>query len=113
MGGSTGIAFVTTVLAREMQAHQNMLVHNLTPLNPVYERAVTGLQAILTWRGINPTEAHAGALQIIHNALLGQAAIQAYTDVFRLLGVVCLALIPCMFLLKKIRQGTGGMPALH
>ncbi len=113
VGGSTGIAFVTTVLAREMQAHQNMLVHNLTPLNPVYERAVSGLQAVLTWRGVNPTQAHAGALQILHNALLSQAAIQAYTDVFRLLGLVCLALIPSMFLLKKIRQGPGGMPALH
>jgi DHA2 family multidrug resistance protein len=113
MGGSTGIAFVTTVLARELQAHQSLLVHNLTPLNPVYEQAVSGLQAVLTWRGVNPTQAHAGALQIIYNALLSQAAIQAYTDVFRLLGIVCLMLIPCMFLLKKIKQGPGGVPAMH
>ena len=113
IGGSTGIAFVTTVLAREMQTHQNVLVHNLTPLNPVYEQAVAGLQTILTWRGFHPTEAHAGALRVLYNALLGQAGILAYTDVFRLLGIVCLALIPCMFLLKKIKQGAGGMPAMH
>jgi hypothetical protein len=74
---------------------------------------VSGLQAVLTWRGFDPTQAHAGALRVLYNALLSQAAIQAYTDVFRLLGLVCLALIPCMFLLKKIRQGAGGMPAGH
>ncbi len=113
MGGSSGIAFVTTMLAREMQAHQSLLVHNLTPLNPVYERAVAGLQAVLTWRGVNPTQAHAGALRVIYNALLSQAAIQAYTDVFRVLGILCLVLIPAMFLLKKIKQGPGGLPAVH
>jgi DHA2 family multidrug resistance protein len=113
VGGSTGIAFVTTVLARKMQAHQDLLVHNLTPLNPIYERAVSGLQTVLAWRGVNPTEAHAGALRLLYNALLSQAAIQAYTDVFRLLGVVCLALIPSMFLLKKIQQGAAGAPSLH
>jgi hypothetical protein len=62
---------------------------------------------------MNPTQAHAGALRVIYNTLLSQAAIQAYTDVFRILGIVCLALIPTMFLLKKIKQSPGAMPAAH
>jgi len=113
VGGSSGIAFVTTLLARRMQAHQSLLVHNLTPLNPVYERAVSGLQTVLTWRGINPNEAHAGALRVLYHALLSQSAIQAYTDVFQLLGIACVLLIPAMFLLKKIKPGTGAMPGAH
>ena len=48
----------------------------LTPLNPVYARAVSGLEAALTYRGVNPTQAHAGALRVLYNALLSQAEIQ-------------------------------------
>jgi MFS transporter, DHA2 family, multidrug resistance protein len=113
MGGSAGIAFVTTVLARTTQAHQNLLTHNLTAGNPIYLRAVSVLQTILTWRGVNPTQAHAGALRLLYNTLLSQAAIQAYTDVFRLLGIICLALVPVMFLLKKIKQGAAPVAGAH
>jgi DHA2 family multidrug resistance protein len=113
VGGSSGIAFVTTLLARRMQYHQSLLAHNLTPANPVYERAMAGLQTALTWRGVNPTQAHEGALRVLYNALLGQSAIKAYTDVFQLLGLISLVLIPAMFLLKKIKQGAGAMPGAH
>ena len=113
MGGSFGIAFVTTLLARQTQSAQNMLIHHLTPSNPIYEQAVSGLRALLTYRGFDPSLAEAGALRVVYNALLSQAAILAYTNVFRTLGVVCLAVIPVMFLLKKIKQGPGGMPAVH
>jgi DHA2 family multidrug resistance protein len=113
IGGSSGIAFVTTLLARRMQFHQSLLVHNLTPFNPVYERAVSGIQTALTYRGVNPSQAGAGALRVLYGALVSQAAIKAYTDVFQLLGIISLVLIPSMFLLKKIKQGAGGMPGVH
>jgi DHA2 family multidrug resistance protein len=113
VGGSAGIAFVTTLLARRMQTSQALLVHTLTPLNPVYAYQVSRLHAFLIYRGFNPSQAGAGALGVIHNVLLSQAAILAYTEVFRVLGVVCVAVIPFMFLLKKIQQRPGGLPAAH
>jgi DHA2 family multidrug resistance protein len=36
LGGSIGIAFVTTMLARGAQAHQALMVGHLTPTDPVF-----------------------------------------------------------------------------
>jgi DHA2 family multidrug resistance protein len=113
IGGSSGIAFVTTLLARHTQLHQNYLVHNLTPLNPLYNQAVSGIQSTLIEQGVSPSQAPMQALGVIYHALIQQATMQAYTDAFRILGMVSLALIPFMFLLRKVKQGGEGTPAVH
>jgi DHA2 family multidrug resistance protein len=113
VGGSCGIAFVTTLLARRVQSHQSLLVHHLTPLNPVYDRAVSGIQSALIHRGVDPSQVPHQALGVIQNVLVRQAAMLAYADVFQLLGIISLILIPFMFLLKKIKQGAGAMPGVH
>jgi len=113
VGGSSGIAFVTTLLARDTQAHQNFLVHTLTPLNPVYNQAIAGAQATLIEQGIGASQAPMRALGLIYRALVQQATMLAYNDTFRILGVISLALIPLMFLLKSVKGRTGEMPAAH
>src|SRR5246127_4830421 len=40
IGGSVGISFVTTMLARRAQFHQAMLAQNLSAANPVFEKAL-------------------------------------------------------------------------
>jgi MFS transporter, DHA2 family, multidrug resistance protein len=113
VGGSCGIAFVTTLLARRMQSNQSLLVHHLTPLNPVYERAVSGIQSALIHRGVAPSQVPHWAQGVIQGQLARQSAMLAYADVFQLLGIISLAVIPFMFLLKKIKQGAGAMPGMH
>jgi DHA2 family multidrug resistance protein len=113
IGGSSGIAFVTTVLARRMQFHQSLLVQHLTPLNPVYNQFVAGIQAALIYRGIPPSEADTQALGVIQGMLMRQAAMKAYIDVFQLLGIISVVLIPFMFLLKKIKPGAGAPAGAH
>ncbi len=112
VGGSCGIAFATTLLARRMQLHQSFLIDSLTPLNPLYDQAVSGAQAALMQRGVGPAQAAAQALGLIYRTLQEQAAMLAYNDVFRMMGVISLAAIPFMFLLKKIKGG-GQMPGMH
>jgi DHA2 family multidrug resistance protein len=136
IGGSSGIAYVTTLLARDTQVHQNYLVHTLTPLNPLYNQAVAGIQATLIQQGVSPSQAPMRALGVIYRALnqqatmlayndafriLGviyralnqQATMLAYNDTFRILGVISLALIPLMFFLKSVKGRAGEMPATH
>jgi DHA2 family multidrug resistance protein len=113
IGGSCGIAFVTTLLARRMQSHQSLLVHGLTPLNPIYHQMVAGIQAALIYRGVPPSQADTQALGVVQGMLVRQATMQAYVDVFQLLGIISVALIPFMFLVKKVRQGAGAPPGMH
>ena len=39
-GGSIGLSFVATLLQRYSQAHQSMMVAQLSPLNPEYETQI-------------------------------------------------------------------------
>jgi len=113
IGGSSGIAYVTTLLARDTQVHQSYLVHTLTPLNPLYNQAVAGIQATLSQQGVSPSQAPMRALGVIYRALNQQATMLAYDDTFRILGVISLALIPLMFFLKSAKGRAGEMPAAH
>lgn len=113
IGGSSGIAFVTTLLARRVQMHQNLLVRHLTPLNPVYDQAVAHVRTALIQRGVSPSQAPTQALGVIQGILTQQATMKAYTDVFRILGVISLVLIPFMFLLKKVKRDTEQLSGLH
>jgi DHA2 family multidrug resistance protein len=44
IGGSSGIAICTTLIARREQFHQQRLVENLSPLNPAYQSALAGVK---------------------------------------------------------------------
>src|SRR6266566_2455122 len=53
IGGSVGISFVTTVLARRAQFHQAVLVTHLTPQGPDYLANLRGLTQTLATGGTN------------------------------------------------------------
>ena len=47
LGGSIGIAFVTTMLARGAQAHQALMVGHLTPTDPAFAQQLAAAKAVL------------------------------------------------------------------
>ena len=112
IGGSVGISLVTTLQARLAQMHQSNLVGNMTPLNPRYLDALHGLAATLRARGSTSATALQQASAMLYGELQRQAAMLAFIDVFWVLGVVCLAMIPLMFLIKSSLH-TGGPIAAH
>jgi DHA2 family multidrug resistance protein len=57
IGGSGGISFVTTLLDRRAQAHQQILTGHRTPVDPGCQAAVHGLTGTLIQQGSGPTEA--------------------------------------------------------
>ncbi len=110
IGGSVGISMVTTLQARLAQKHQNDLIANLTPLNPRYLAALHGLSAGLQEKGSSACTAAEQAGAILYGELQRQAAMLAFIDVFWILGVVCLAMIPLMFLIKSPGQQGEPLP---
>jgi MFS transporter, DHA2 family, multidrug resistance protein len=112
IGGSVGISLVTTLQARLMQHHQVRLIENLSPLNPRYLAMLHGLTAELRTRGSDAVTAAQQAQTLLYGEMQRQAAMLAFIDVFWILGVVCLAMIPLMFVIKKSHPG-GGMPLSH
>jgi DHA2 family multidrug resistance protein len=112
IGGSVGIANVTTMLARRAQVHQSTLVSHLTPLDPAYTASLSGASRFLMSQGSNPVQALNQAHGLIYGNLIRQASMLAYLDSFWLLGLTFLAMIPFMFLMKKIKlHGAPAAPA--
>jgi DHA2 family multidrug resistance protein len=101
IGGSVGIANVTTLLARRAQFHQDVLVSHLTPLDPMYRNAMQGASQFLMQQGSNASQALTQAQGLIYGNLLRQANMLAFIDAYWLLGLTFIAMIPLMFLVKK------------
>ena len=111
VGGSFGIAMVTTLLARGAQAHQAAMVTHLTPYDPVFRERLSEMIANFAAHG-NVVTATQQAYGTIYQTLGRQAMLLAYIDNFRLLALLCLICLPAGFLFKKVRARAGAT-AMH
>lgn len=100
LGGSFGVAFITTLQARRAQFHQTRLAENLTPFNLTLRQTVEGISTTL-----NPG-AHSAAMDphaagLVYNQLLRQSSMLAFNDTFHLLFVFMLFLLPLALFMRR------------
>jgi DHA2 family multidrug resistance protein len=113
LGGSSGIAMVTTMLARRAQYHQNVLVSHMTPYDPPYQEALTRTAAAIQSAGSSPPDAAMQAQGVMYGTLLRQANMLAFSDVFWIMGMLFLAIIPLMLLLRSVGSVRGPIATGH
>lgn len=101
LGGSVGIAIATTMLARNAQSHQAVLASHLTPYDPAYEQARKSLERFLTTQ-TDPATASRQALGMLYNALVRQATLLAFLDVFRSISFLAVLCVPLAFLFVRV-----------
>jgi DHA2 family multidrug resistance protein len=104
IGGSIGIASMTTMLVRGAQVHQSYLAAGATAGTPVLGGLVRGLQAKLFAQGADAATAHQKALGALYRIVQQQAALLAYADNFRLLALLALLCIPMVLLFKRVQK---------
>jgi DHA2 family multidrug resistance protein len=113
IGGSVGISFVATGLARRAQFHQARLAENFNAANPQFQANLRGLTS--TFSGNGPGSGGVSAQQhayaMMQANVIRQSTMLAYIDNFWVLGIAIACLIPIVFLIKKGKPG-GGM-AVH
>lgn len=108
IGGSVGVAFVTTMVARRSQFHQSNLVAHLTPFDTAYQMAKENIGRMLSGKGkdfISPDN-------VIYNELQRQAGSLAFNDAFFLLSILMMLVLP-MILLMQRKNGGGPPPPMH
>jgi len=110
IGASVGIATVTTMLDRRSQFHMARLTEKANELSAAYHNTLNGIQAKLIAAGSTTANASAQAHGFIYGTIERQAAMLAFLDDFKMLGVVFLAVVPVLLLLRKPRVPTGGVP---
>jgi len=108
IGGSIGIASVTTFLVRGSQVHQNYLVANVTAGNPAVMALLHGAKIKFHLTGIDAYSAHRKALPMLYGMVQQQASLLAYADNFRLLAFLALLCIPLAMLFQGARKNARG-----
>jgi MFS transporter, DHA2 family, multidrug resistance protein len=111
IGASVGIATVTTMLQRRTQFHQVRLVDHVNNMNPALRSLTNGTTLRLISRGSSAAAAAVQSHGMIYNTVQRQAAMLAFLDNFKFLGIVFLAVIPVLLLMRKPRVPAGGVPA--
>lgn len=103
IGSAIGTSLVATMLTRFAQAHQYMLVGKMSELNPVFiERVQTTAGALSAYT--EHSVAQYMAQYSYYGQLIKQSTLWAFIDSFRIFGVLCLAVIPLLLLMKKIKK---------
>jgi DHA2 family multidrug resistance protein len=102
-GGSIGIAIMTTLLARNSQVHQSVLMANINEYSNEFRQTFAGI-----YNGFvgpfGPGPATQMTYATINRLVAQQAAVLAYLDDFRTLAVLCILCIPAGFLFKAVRD---------
>jgi MFS transporter, DHA2 family, multidrug resistance protein len=112
IGASTGISFVTTMLDRRAQFHQSVLAAHAQLGNLGFQAALRNLTHVLTTRGADAARAAMEAQSLVYRELQRQAMMLAFVDIFRLMAIICLCVIPLIFIMKR-RKADTATPSTH
>jgi MFS transporter, DHA2 family, multidrug resistance protein len=104
LGGSFGIAVITTYLSRQTQIHRGNLVTYLNVNDPDVQARVAGLQHKFMAAGKTADQALAMAYRALEGTVMKQASVLAYMDSFLALGVMFLLCIPFVLFVRAKKQ---------
>jgi DHA2 family multidrug resistance protein len=112
LGGSVGIAILTTLLAQREAFHREMLVENVSLYNMATNQRLDQLTGAFQNQGADLATAHQQALAVINQSINTQAAILSFEDIFWVVGLAFISSLPLILFLGKGRT-TGKLPSAH
>jgi DHA2 family multidrug resistance protein len=107
IGGSVGIASMTTLLARRQQFHQNRLVEHILPGQPHVWATLHQFTGYFALKGADPVTASRQAYAAMYGQVQQQAAMLSFVEAFKVMGLVFLVMIPLMILLRDPKKNHG------
>jgi DHA2 family multidrug resistance protein len=115
IGGSIGIALLSTMLTRVSQQNQNTLVSHAQTGNAAFQTLVNGISKSLQNSGVDAAAATQQAYARVMALLQGQATTLAYVQVISLMAIVVGCLIPFPMIMRRPppRTNPAGEGAAH
>jgi DHA2 family multidrug resistance protein len=111
MGADVGIAFVTTLIARRAQVHQNQLSSDATPYSASYQQRIDGLAQVFQHAGSSAIDSAKVATYAVYRSVIQQATQLAYLDALWILAIATALMVPLAWLSQ--RPQARGAPAGH
>ncbi len=104
LGGAIGIAVINTFVTRRFAVHRNDLMSNVSLYNPEANERFYGLIRGFQSQGKSLYEAEKMASAAIEGTVSFQSAVMSYAEGFLVIGLICAAVLPLVFL-AKIKKG--------
>src|SRR5262249_5464748 len=106
IGGSVGIALMTTFLARRTQFHQSRLIERVTLGNLQTQTMLKAFTAYFRGKGFDSVPASRKALGAIYGLVQRHASMLSFVEAFWIMSGLFLAMIPFIFFLRYKRPIT-------
>lgn len=103
LGGSIGISYVSTMLERLAQVHQNLMAQHLTPLQPAYQHRFGALERVFSFHA-SPIDAAHQAQAALYAFLQQQASLWAFINLFQRIALIGLVCAGISILLKSVKR---------
>ena len=100
LGGSFGIALITTFMAQQIMVHRSDIVSKLNVTNYNVQSRVAGMQHAMIAKGSAPNVALQQTYQILDYGVMKQASVLSYMDVFLYIGLTFLVCVPFVLMVK-------------
>ncbi|TRZ45892.1 DHA2 family efflux MFS transporter permease subunit [Robertkochia solimangrovi] len=113
LGGSFGIALITTYISRQNQVHRSDLVSHLSTIKLNVQERITALTHSFMSKGFSFDRAREQALKMIDLSVNKQATVLSYMDVFLGIGLVFLICVPFVLMIKKGAGKVNASAAAH
>jgi MFS transporter, DHA2 family, multidrug resistance protein len=101
LGSSIGIAVITTMVVRREAVHRALLVERVSDFQPAAVARLNFFSAAFARHSSDGIFAHQEAFKAMDGLINAQAALKAYADIFRYVGVAFLVTLPLLFFLDK------------
>jgi DHA2 family multidrug resistance protein len=112
LGGSFGVALVSTYVSRVEWAHRSDLVSRLSAFDAAVSERVAAFSRAFLAHGLGPIDAQHAALGLLDRMVVRQTMLLSYMDAFRLMGVFFVACVPFLVFFSKGQGGAAPAP-LH
>jgi DHA2 family multidrug resistance protein len=113
LGGSFGVAIVTTFITRFSQKHRVDLIPHLDGTRLEVQQRLLVLQRGFMSKGFSSNEALNKANQVMEYSVLKQSTVLSYMDIFMYLGILFLCCIPIILFIKRSKTKINPADAMH
>lgn len=115
LGGSFGIAAITTLMSNQVIKHSAYLSQHLNINDLDVQQRIQGMKASFMVKGMTPDVALQAAYKALQYAVSKQASVLAYMDVFLYLGILFLVCVPFILFVKERKNSSPPDPgqAMH
>ncbi|MFN8242542.1 MAG: DHA2 family efflux MFS transporter permease subunit [Ferruginibacter sp.] len=104
LGGSFGIAIITTYLSRQNTIHAAYIAQHLDATNPMVQQRLSALQHGFVARGKSVSEAVQASYAALQGMVTKQAVVMSYMDVFLGLGIMFIVCVPIILIARGSRK---------